>query len=79
MNGLGYVPRCRDCRWLEGEEQFKARPKLGLPDCLRPDRMIYDMVSGNLMLTADVSALADRTCAHPGACGREAKFFEPKP
>ena len=72
-------PFCRDCRWLETDETIKTAPKMRVPDCLRPNRQITDVVWGQTMLTSNVvlAALADRTCVHPGACGREAVFFEP--
>lgn len=64
-------PFCRDCRWLDQSD------KVMHAYCVRPDRKILDIVLGVEILRGNVSALADRTCTHPGACGREAVFFEP--
>ena len=66
-------PFCRDCRWLDTSDTSS-----GLSPCLRPNRKITDVVWGQTMFRDVVlAALADRTCTHPGACGREAVFFEP--
>ena len=81
MIGEPYAPIapprfCKDCRWLEPTEP--PLPPKAHPNCLRPQRTIVDMVTGETLAGPDaghIAARAERKGFDPGACGPEARFF----
>lgn len=71
---------CIDCIHLEGDASVARAPKIRPKLCLRPDREILDMVTGEVLATSreQVAARDERKGFDPGACSPEGKFFDPR-
>ena len=71
---------CLDCKHLESEADNAKAPKMRPRLCLRPNREILDMVTSKVMATSreQVAARDERKGFDLGACGPDARFFEPR-